>query len=89
MEVLDQRIQRRREIFDKYNEAFGSIEGFDFQPELPDSKSNRWLTALTIDESKTGFSVLDLIDALQQNNIEDVLFGNQCTFNHSLNLMII
>lgn len=70
MEVLDQRIQRRREIFDKYNEAFGSIEGFDFQPELPDSKSNRWLTALTIDESKTGFSALDLIDALQQNNIE-------------------
>ena len=70
MEVLDQRIQRRREIFDKYNAAFGSIEGFDFQPELPDSKSNRWLTALTIDESKTGFSVLDLIDALQQNNIE-------------------
>lgn len=70
MEVLDQRIQRRREIFDKYNAAFGSIEGFDFQPELPDSKSNRWLTALTIDESKTGFSALDLIDALQQNNIE-------------------
>ncbi|MDY4021691.1 aminotransferase class I/II-fold pyridoxal phosphate-dependent enzyme [Staphylococcus borealis] len=70
MEVLDQRIQRRREIFDKYNEAFGSIEGFDFQPELPDSKSNRWLTALTIDESKTRFSALDLIDALQQNNIE-------------------
>ncbi|PTK62954.1 aminotransferase class I/II-fold pyridoxal phosphate-dependent enzyme [Staphylococcus haemolyticus] len=70
MEVLDQRIQRRREIFDKYNAAFSSIEGFDFQPELPDSKSNRWLTALTIDESKTGFSALDLIDALQQNNIE-------------------
>lgn len=70
MEVLDQRIQRRREIFEKYDEAFGNIDGFDFQPELPDSKSNRWLTALTIDENKTGFSALELIDALQKNNIE-------------------
>ena len=66
MEVLDQRIQRRREIFEKYEEAFGNIDGFDFQPELPDSKSNRWLTALTIDENKTGFSALELIDALQK-----------------------
>ena len=60
----------RREIFDRYNQEFGNIDGFDFQPELPDSKSNRWLTALTIDENKTGFTALDLIDALQKNNIE-------------------
>ena len=66
MEVLDQRIERRREIFDRYNQEFGNIDGFDFQPELPDSKSNRWLTALTIDENKTGFTALDLIDALQK-----------------------
>ena len=70
MEVLDQRIERRREIFDRYNQEFGNVDGFDFQPELPNSKSNRWLTALTIDENKTGFTALDLIDALQKNNIE-------------------
>lgn len=70
MEVLDKRIARRREIFDKYNIELGGIDGFDFQPELPNSKSNRWLTALTIDETKTGFTALDLIEALQKNNIE-------------------
>ncbi|WP_347108476.1 DegT/DnrJ/EryC1/StrS family aminotransferase [Staphylococcus ureilyticus] len=70
MEVLDQRIERRRDIFDRYNQEFGDIDGFDFQPELPDSKSNRWLTALTIDENKTGFTALGLIDELQKNNIE-------------------
>lgn len=70
MKVLDQRIARRREIFDRYEQEFGNVEGFDFQPELPDSKSNRWLTALTIDENKTGFTALDLIEKLQENNIE-------------------
>ncbi|MGA4514452.1 pyridoxal phosphate-dependent aminotransferase EpsN [Staphylococcus caledonicus] len=70
MKVLDQRIARRREIFERYEQEFGNVEGFDFQPELPDSKSNRWLTALTIDENKTGFTALDLIEKLQENNIE-------------------
>ncbi|MCI2946941.1 DegT/DnrJ/EryC1/StrS family aminotransferase [Staphylococcus caledonicus] len=70
MKVLDQRIARRREIFERYEQEFGNVEGFDFQLELPDSKSNRWLTALTIDENKTGFTALDLIEKLQENNIE-------------------
>ncbi|WP_154838133.1 DegT/DnrJ/EryC1/StrS family aminotransferase [Staphylococcus sp. Marseille-Q1834] len=70
MEILDQRVKRRREIFDKYNKAFGDIDGFKFQPELPNSRSNRWLTALTIDESKTNFTALKLIETLLENNIE-------------------
>lgn len=87
MEVLDKRIARRREIFDKYNTELGSIDGFNFQPELPNSKSNRWLTALTIDETKTGFTALDLIEALQKIILKHAQCGNRCTFNHSLNLM--
>ncbi|WP_338127279.1 DegT/DnrJ/EryC1/StrS family aminotransferase [Staphylococcus petrasii] len=70
MEVLEKRVTRRREIFERYYNELGNINGFDFQPELPNSKSNRWLTALTIDEKKTGFSALDLINKLQENNIE-------------------
>src|SRR5699024_4557207 len=45
-------------------------KGIEFQPELPNSKSNRWLTALTIDETQTGFSANDVIDALGKENIE-------------------
>lgn len=70
MEVLEQRIKKRRAIFNEYYKELSGIEGIDFQPELPNSKSNRWLTALTIDEKKTGFSVSDVIDALSKENIE-------------------
>nr|WP_277751017.1 aminotransferase class I/II-fold pyridoxal phosphate-dependent enzyme [Staphylococcus saprophyticus]MDW4386069.1 aminotransferase class I/II-fold pyridoxal phosphate-dependent enzyme [Staphylococcus saprophyticus] len=70
MEILNQRVQKRREIFDEYYQALSDIEGIEFQPELPNSKSNRWLTALTIDENKTGFSANDVIEALSKENIE-------------------
>ena len=46
------------------------LGGFNFQPELPDSKANRWLTALTIDCEKTGFTATELIEKLQEHNIE-------------------
>lgn len=70
MEILNQRVQKRREIFDEYYQALSDIEGIEFQPELPNSKSNRWLTALTIDEKKTGFSANDVIETLSKENIE-------------------
>ena len=44
MEVLDEHIDRRREIFSTYEKELSPLGGFNFQPELPDSKANRWLT---------------------------------------------
>lgn len=60
IEVLPQRVQRRRSIFDRYFEAFADIDGFDFMPEPNWSHSNRWLTALTIDPKKCGISREDV-----------------------------
>ncbi|WP_436862872.1 DegT/DnrJ/EryC1/StrS family aminotransferase [Staphylococcus caeli] len=70
MEILEQRVQKRREIFETYQQAFADIKGIEFQPELPNSKSNRWLTALTIDEKQCGFSANDVINTLADENIE-------------------
>lgn len=70
MEVLEERVNQRRAIFDTYYDVLNEIEGFQFQPELENSKSNRWLTALTIDSEKTGFSAKTLIEYLHQHNIE-------------------
>lgn len=70
MEVLDEHIDRRREIFSTYEKELSPLGGFNFQPELPDSKANRWLTALTIDCEKTGFTATELIEKLQEHNIE-------------------
>src|SRR5699024_9075764 len=70
MEVLEERVNQRRAIFDTYYDVLNKIEGFQFQPELENSKSNRWLTALTIDSEKTGFTAKTLIEYLHQHNIE-------------------
>src|SRR5690625_381610 len=70
LEVLDKRVQQRRAIFDRYYEAFGNVEGIEFQPELEGTMSNRWLTALTIDPEVTGVSRIEIIERLSEENIE-------------------
>src|SRR5699024_7543881 len=37
LEVLEERVKMRRANFKRYEEAFGSIEGLNFQPELKDT----------------------------------------------------
>ncbi|WP_368657370.1 DegT/DnrJ/EryC1/StrS family aminotransferase [Metabacillus halosaccharovorans] len=70
LEVLEQRVQARRLLFDRYNQGLCAIPGVQFMPELKDTKSNRWLTALTLDEKVTGASVYSIINALAEENIE-------------------
>jgi len=70
LEVLDERVEARRANFNRYEEAFGSIDGISFQPELKDTYSNRWLTALTIDTNKTGVTRTEIIEKLEELNIE-------------------
>ncbi|MFD2923017.1 aminotransferase class I/II-fold pyridoxal phosphate-dependent enzyme [Halobacillus naozhouensis] len=70
LEVLDTRVEQRRGAFRRYQESLGSLPGFNFMPELEGTKSNRWLTALTINPDQAGISHLDIIDALAERNIE-------------------
>jgi len=51
MEVLPQRIQRRREIFDLYTQELSTITDLTFMPELKNSHGNRWLTTLLLPEN--------------------------------------
>lgn len=70
MEVLESRVNRRREIFAIYYKELNHIDGINFQPELSNTKSNRWLTALTINPEKVGIDSSELIRQLRANNIE-------------------
>lgn len=70
LKVLDERIDMRRNIFKTYKQALSHIPGIEFQPEPENSKSNRWLTALTIDPELTKTTNLAIIDALSEQNIE-------------------
>jgi len=66
MEVLQQRVDRRREIFELYKEELSSIDEIAFMPEIEHSRGNRWLTTLTLKNSNP----LKLIEALQKENVE-------------------
>lgn len=54
MEVLPQRIKRRREIYDRYVNELQSIEGITFLNEEEGFFSNRWLTTITLDKTIFG-----------------------------------
>ncbi len=70
LEVLEERIQSRRSIFNRYYEELSGLPGFMFMPELEDTFSNRWLTALLVNEEEAGISVKELLQALSEENIE-------------------
>ncbi|SFI29313.1 MULTISPECIES: DegT/DnrJ/EryC1/StrS aminotransferase family protein [unclassified Bacillus (in: firmicutes)] len=70
LEVLEDRVKARRLIFARYYQELSSIPGFYFMPELENTQSNRWLTALTINEKETGISIQSLLEALAEENIE-------------------
>lgn len=70
MEVLNERIDKKRKIFKMYYDNLNDLPGIEFQNELKDTYSNRWLTALTIDERVAGFNTNDVINLLNKYNIE-------------------
>lgn len=71
MEVLPQRVQRRREIFDFYRKELGSVEGITFLEEPKGFFSNRWLTTILIDPARYGEGANEqLRQNLEKINIE-------------------
>jgi len=69
MEVLDDRVARRREIFVRYKSALAR-PGIAFMPEPEGQYSTRWLTALTIDPDQTGVTREDIRLRLMEHQIE-------------------
>ena len=66
MEVLEARVNRRRDIFERYYLSLSQIDGVQFMPEIHGSRGSRWLTTLT-------FSTINpqkIIDVLERKNIE-------------------
>lgn len=70
LEVLEDRVKARRSIYKRYYEALSFIPGFYFIPELENTRSNRWLTTLTIDEKESGISIGKVLRILAEENIE-------------------
>lgn len=67
LKVLDQRIEKKRYIFDFYKRELGCIDEIDFMPVNDWNKPNCWLTCITL----TGkVRPLDVIIRLEEENIE-------------------
>ena len=70
LEVLNDRVSKRKFIFNRYEKALSHLDGLKFMKEANYGESNRWLTALTVDEKMTGISRNQIIDFLEKENIE-------------------
>lgn len=69
MKVLNQRVSKKREIFDTYKKAFKDIEEIEMTDEKTYEKSNRWLSTLLIKENSK-IKPIDIIESLEKENIE-------------------
>jgi len=71
LKVLDERVQQRRSIFDRYKSELGGINGLSFLDEPSGYFSNRWLTTMLVDPSLTkGIDSEDIRLSLEKENIE-------------------
>jgi dTDP-4-amino-4,6-dideoxygalactose transaminase len=71
MEVLDDRVAKRRANFERYNNDLGKFEGISFLTEPVGYFSNRWLTTILIDPNLTGGVTREKIaENLAVENIE-------------------
>ena len=66
-EVLQERIDRKRLIYERYRSALSEIEGLNFLPELEHTVSNRWLTVFTLEHRD---AVTHCLQAFANENIE-------------------
>ena len=68
--VLDDRVQRRREIFEYYFQALEDIPGIEFMPEAAYGRANRWLSVILITPEQFGADREAVRLALEAENIE-------------------
>jgi dTDP-4-amino-4,6-dideoxygalactose transaminase len=71
MEIIDERVKKRRENYFFYEKELGKLPGLSFLDE-PGKEyfSNRWLTTLLIDPSVSGINRYILHNELEKENIE-------------------
>jgi dTDP-4-amino-4,6-dideoxygalactose transaminase/CBS domain-containing protein len=70
LRVLEQRVEARRAIFDRYREGLASVRALRWMPEACYGRSTRWLSVCTIDASMSDITPGKLIEQLAGAGIE-------------------
>ena len=69
MLVLNERIAKKKEIFETYKEAFKDIEEIKMSKTQEYGEPNYWLSTMTISE-ESNINPKDILEALEKENIE-------------------
>lgn len=67
LKVLDQRVQKKRYIFDFYKRELEGLEGVEFMPSNEWNEPNYWLSSMTLNGK---IRPIDVMEALEKENIE-------------------
>jgi dTDP-4-amino-4,6-dideoxygalactose transaminase len=67
LKVLDQRVAKKKYIFEFYKKELGRLEGVEFMPINKWNEPNYWLSVMTL---KGEVRPLDVMEALEKENIE-------------------
>jgi len=71
MQVLNDRVNQRRAVYEYYTEQLSNIPGITFLPETTGNFSNRWLTTILVDPEKTNGITRETIRlSMEKDNIE-------------------
>ncbi|MFH1130715.1 MAG: aminotransferase class I/II-fold pyridoxal phosphate-dependent enzyme [Pseudomonadota bacterium] len=70
LQVLEKRIEKRREIHSFYRRTLGELPGISFMPQGVDSEWNAWLTCILVDPVKFGTNCEQIRLHLEEHNIE-------------------
>ncbi|MBS4223354.1 DegT/DnrJ/EryC1/StrS family aminotransferase [Lederbergia citrea] len=67
LKVLDQRVEKKKYIFDFYKRELGELEGIEFMPCNEWDEPNYWLSSMTLNGK---VSPIEIMEALEKENIE-------------------
>ncbi len=70
LQVLDDRVRRRREIAFRYRDAFADLPGIELMPQAPYGLHTNWLSVFLVDAARFGADRDAIIEALSAENIE-------------------
>lgn len=70
LDVLADRVKKKREIFNRYRAALGDLPGVEFMPEAAYGQCNRWLSVMLIVPDDFGVDRDTVRLALEAENIE-------------------
>ena len=69
LKVLEQRVEKKRYIYEYYQKYLGDLPGIHFMPMMENTRSNCWLTSVQLD-ADCKVKPLDIMLALEEDDVE-------------------